>query len=245
MTNTIWQASPDSQLYWVADNVIRYEFPDVERALRDPNGLLAIGGDLSPRRLLDAYSAGIFPWFSKGQPILWWSPNPRCVLEPGGLRISRSLRKTLRSARFRVTCNQAYADVVQQCSLPRRDTADTWITPEVRRAFVDMYELGHGLSMECWQEGRLVGGLYGLVIGRIFFGESMFSHAADASKVAMVHLAHELGSRGYRLIDCQIHSAHLQSLGARPMPRRMFVSVLRNYCPRSAATDWPRESTLP
>jgi leucyl/phenylalanyl-tRNA--protein transferase len=245
MTRVGTNQSTANQIYWVADNVIRSDFPDVERALRDPDGLLAIGGDLSPERVLDAYRHGIFPWYSRGQPILWWSPDPRCVLEPGALKISASLRKTLRKRPFRVTFNKAFAAVIKACGQPRRAGPDTWITPEVLRAYTGLHHAGHAVSVECWKGEHLVGGLYGLTIGRVFFGESMFSRATDASKVALAHLAHEMRLRGFRLLDCQIHSPHLQSLGATLMPRPVFSRLLAQYCNASRPADWPAESTLP
>ncbi|MBI2994112.1 MAG: leucyl/phenylalanyl-tRNA--protein transferase [Gammaproteobacteria bacterium] len=220
-------------------------FPPVQSALRDPDGLLAIGGDLKAERLLDAYRLGIFPWFSQGQPILWWSPNPRCVLEPEALKISRSLGKTLRKRRFRVTFNQAFNEVVRACAGPRKSTRDTWLTRDMAVAYYRLHVLGHALSVECWNGQKLVGGLYGVCIGRIFFGESMFNTETDASKVALAHLAHELRQRTFRLIDCQVHSRHLQSLGAVPMSRNLFVNILKQECAAPARHDWPVESRLP
>lgn len=243
MTSVGQEQTGDQQLYWVADNVIANRFPGVDRSLRDPDGLLAIGGDLGVSRLLDAYRHGIFPWYSEGQPILWWSPNPRCVLEPRELKISRSLRKTLRKRPFRVTFNRAYAEVIEACARPRRDSPDTWITDAMYRAYIALYEAGHALSVECWHEERLVGGLYGVVIGRIFFGESMFSTMTDASKVALTGLVRELQQRNFRLIDCQVHSRHLQSLGAKPIPRDLFVNILKQYCDKETRRDWPGEVT--
>ena len=245
MTRIGANQSAANQIYWVADNVIRSDFPDVERALRDPDGLLAIGGALTPERVLDAYRLGIFPWYSKGQPILWWSPDPRCILEPSALRISRSLRQTLKKHRFRVTFNQAFSAVIKACGEPRRSGPETWISPEVLQAYTTLHEAGHAISVECREGERLVGGLYGLIIGRVFFGESMFSRADDASKVALVHLVHELRRRGFRLLDCQVHSQHLQSLGASLMPRPVFTGLLAQYCNRPATADWPLESMLP
>lgn len=239
MTSLRQEQQRDQQLYWVADNVIADRFPDVEAALRDPDGLLAIGGDLGSPRLLDAYRRGIFPWFSEGQPILWWSPDPRCVLEPAQLKISRSLARTLRREDFRITYNRAFAGVVEACSRPRRGCADTWITADMAAAYRRLHDQGHAVSVECWHGEELVGGLYGVVIGRIFFGESMFSSMPDASKVALVHLARTLQQREFRLIDCQVHSRHLQSLGARPIPRQLFVNILQHYCDLPAAGDWP------
>lgn len=239
MTSVGQEQNAGQQLYWVADNVISNRFPDVGKALRDPDGLLAIGGDLGVTRLLDAYRHGIFPWYSEGQPILWWSPNPRCVLEPGNLKISRSLRKTLRKQRFRVTFNQAYTGVIAACARPRHGAPETWITGAMARAYTALYRQGHGLSVECWHDDELVGGLYGVIIGRIFFGESMFSSMSDASKVALVYLARELLQRDFRLIDCQVHSRHLQSLGARPIARDLFVNILKHDCDKVTPRDWP------
>lgn len=245
MTRVGKEQSGRHQLYWVADNVIDDHFPDVDRALRDPDGLLAIGGDMSAARLMDAYPRGIFPWYNEGQPILWWSPDPRCILVPEELRISRSLRKTLRKELFRVTCNQAFEQVIRRCAGPRQGLAETWITDDVIRAYTELHHAGHALSVECWQGERLAGGLYGVVMGRIYFGESMFSHVSDASKVALVHLTEMLKARDFRLIDCQVHSRHLQSLGAKPVPRKLFVNILEHDCSVETPDDWPAESALP
>ena len=218
------------QFFQVADNVIAGDLPDVSKALRHPDGLLAIGGNLEPETLLSAYRRGIFPWYSEGQPILWWSPDPRCVLEPGEVRISRSLARTLKRNRFKVSFNQAFAEVVRGCSGPRGGDTNTWITNEMAAAYNRLHRLGHAISCECWHEGELAGGLYGVVIGRVFFGESMFSRKADASKVALVRLAEMLDKRRFRLIDCQVHSGHLETLGARSMPRDTFIGILKHYC---------------
>jgi leucyl/phenylalanyl-tRNA--protein transferase len=242
MTTLGQEQTRDQQLYWVADNIIANCFPAVDSALRDPDGLLAIGGDLSTARLLDAYRRGIFPWYSEGQPILWWSPDPRCVLEPDQLKISRSLRKTLRKQPYRVTFNRAYANVIAACAKPRRGCVETWITEAMASAYIRLFEEGHAVSVECWSGERLVGGLYGVVIGRIFYGESMFSTMNDASKVAMVYLVRELQKKDFRLIDCQVHSRHLQTLGAKPIPRKLFVNILENYCNQETSRDWPVES---
>ena len=223
-------ATTGGQFFWVADNVIAGNLPDVSKALRDPDGLLAIGGNLEPDTLLDAYRRGIFPWYSQGQPILWWSPDPRCVLEPGEVRISRSLARTLRRNKFKVSFNQAFAEVVQDCSAPRGGDPNTWITDDMADAYIRLHRLGHAMSCECWHEGELAGGLYGVVVGRVFFGESMFSRKADASKVALVRLAEMLEKRRFRLIDCQVHSGHLETLGARSMRRDMFIDILKHYC---------------
>lgn len=201
-------------------------FPPVEKALRRPNGLLCAGGDLSPERLLEAYRHGIFPWFSAGEPILWWSPDPRMVLFPRELKISRSLARTLRRGRYEVRLDTAFERVIRACSEPRAGQGDTWITPEMQQAYCRLHELGHAHSVETWMEGRLAGGLYGMAIGRAFYGESMFSRATDASKIALAHLARHLERKGYAVIDCQMTTAHLASLGAREIRRREFLRGL-------------------
>ena len=202
-------------------------FPPVARALDEPNGLLAAGGDLSPRRLVDAYRHGIFPWYSGGQPILWWSPDPRMVLFTDELRVSRSLRRRVGSGAFEVRTDSAFAEVIGACAAtPREGQGGTWITAEMIEAYVAMHRLGYAHSVEAWQDGQLVGGLYGLAIGRVFFGESMFAHATDASKVALVHLVARLRRLGVPLIDCQQETRHLASLGARPIPRERFAAKL-------------------
>jgi leucyl/phenylalanyl-tRNA--protein transferase len=197
-------------------------FPPVESALAEPNGLLAVGGDLAPRRLLEAYRHGIFPWYSEGDPILWWSPDPRMVLVPAELRITRSLAKTLRNKAYEVRFDTAFDDVMRGCAAPREDQRGTWITAEMRAAYGRLHELGYAHSVETWVEGRLAGGLYGVAIGRVFFGESMFTRVRDASKIAFVHLVRRLEREDYRLIDCQMHTEHLASLGAREIARREF-----------------------
>ncbi|HYN77206.1 MAG TPA: leucyl/phenylalanyl-tRNA--protein transferase [Lamprocystis sp. (in: g-proteobacteria)] len=201
-------------------------FPDVRQALRHPNGLLAAGGDLSPQRLVRAYRHGIFPWFSDDDPILWWSPDPRTVLFPDRLRCSRSLRKRLRQRPFGVTLDRDFAAVIQACAAPRDGAHGTWILPEMVAAYSTLHRLGIAHSVEVWDAGRLVGGLYGVACGQTFFGESMFSRVTDASKVALVHLCRELVDRGFRLIDCQMRTAHLSSLGAVELPRDQFVAWL-------------------
>jgi len=212
------------------------DFPPVERALTDPRGLLAAGGDLSPAWLLAAYRHGIFPWYNPGEPILWWSPDPRLVLVPADIRISRSLRRTLRQRRFEVRFNTAFARVVAACAAPRDPGGGTWITPEMQRAYLRMHELGYAHSVESWVDDRLVGGLYGMALGRAFFGESMFSHHRDASKVALAHLAAYLETQDFAVIDCQMTTAHLLSLGAREMPRGEFCAGLAR---------WTREGAPP
>ena len=208
----------------------RLTFPDVELALHDPNGLLAVGGDLSTTRLLQAYKLGIFPWYNEDQPILWWCPDPRAVLLPEWLKISRSLRKTLKRTPFRVSFDQAFSQVLKGCAAPRRDGLGTWISPDMERAYNRLFKQGHAHSVECWQNGTLMGGLYGVAIGRVFFGESMFSRTTDASKVALVYLVRQLQAWGFRMIDCQVSSAHLASLGAADLPRHEFTAMLDRFC---------------
>jgi leucyl/phenylalanyl-tRNA--protein transferase len=202
-------------------------FPPVTSALDEPDGLLCAGGDLRPQRILAAYRRGIFPWYAEGQPILWWSPDPRMVLFPHELKVSRSLRKSLRNRGFRVTFDTCFEQVITRCAGSGTRAAEgTWISPEMQQAYVELHALGHAHSVEVWQDDVLVGGLYGLQLGRIFFGESMFSTAADASKVALYWLVQWLLERNVELIDCQVASEHLFSLGARLIPRVEFIARL-------------------
>ena len=189
--------------YWL-NPLDREDFPDVSLALRDPDGLLAIGGDLSIERLLAAYRRGIFPWYSDDQPILWWSPDPRSIIRPKNLVISKSLNKTLKKKTFKVSFDQAFVDVIVQCAQPRQKESGTWITDEMTQAYIRLHNAGHAHSVECWQENKLVGGLYGIAIGKVFFGESMFSLVSDTSKVAFVYLIKQLQNWGYEMIDCQV-----------------------------------------
>ena len=191
---------------------------------------MAAGGDLSPQRLINAYRHGIFPWFSDGDPILWWSPDPRTVLFPDQLRVSRSLRKRLRQRPFGVTLDRDFTAVIHACAAPRDGTNGTWIVPEMVAAYTTLHRLGIAHSVEVWDDGRLVGGLYGVANGRAFFGESMFSRATDASKIALVHLCRQLVERGFRIIDCQMRTEHLMSLGAVELPRPRFVAQLDRDC---------------
>ena len=207
-------------------------FPPVEQALKDPNGLLCAGGDLSPARLLEAYRRGIFPWYSGDEPILWWSPDPRMVLFCDELKVARSLAKSVRNKGFEVRLDSAFARVVKACAEPRKGEGGTWLSPAMQTAYTALHRLGHAHSVEAWQGGRLVGGLYGVALGRMFYGESMFSRVTDASKVALVHLVGELRARGFPLIDCQQNTPLLASLGAREIPRRQFlrrIAALVNY----------------
>ena len=222
-------------------------FPSVERALRSPNGLLAAGGDLSVPRLLEAYHHGIFPWFNPGEPVLWWSPDPRMVLIPGEFKISRSLTKTLRNTPYEVRCNTAFERVMRNCAAPRGGHHGTWIHEDMIAAYCALHELGYAHSVEVWMpkkllplqiegelELELVGGLYGISIGRMFYGESMFSNASNASKIALAHLTVQLERWQFGMIDCQMNTPHLTSLGACEIPRSEFIARLReliNYAP--------------
>lgn len=212
-------------------------FPPVQDALETPDGLLAAGGDLSTERLLLAYRSGIFPWYSDDQPLLWWSPNPRMVLFPDEIRVRRSLAKRIRNAGFVLTANQAFDDVVTACASPRDQQPGTWITDEMRDAYHQLYQLGAAQSVEVWQHGRLVGGLYGIAMGPVFFGESMFSRAPDASKVALVCLARSMSAGQGRLIDCQMHTPHLASLGARDISRDTFIGYLETWLPQPTGNN--------
>lgn len=226
-------------LYWVGTRRMATAFPPLDHALTDPNGLLAIGGDLGVGTLLDAYRQGIFPWYSAGQPILWWSPDPRAVLLPSQVHVSRSLAKRMRTGGFEVSVDSDFAAVLDACAAPRGDEAGTWITAEMRAAYLALHAQGHAHAIECRRDGELCGGLYGVAIGRAFFGESMFSRERDASKVALVHLCRWLAQWGYELLDCQVHTDHLASLGARDMPRALFAARLRSLIDQPpAANAW-------
>ncbi len=202
-------------------------FPPIDRALRDPNGLLAAGGDLSVTRLVDAYSRGVFPWFGEGQPVLWWSPDPRMVLFVDELVVSRSLRRRVNAQTFEVRFDTAFDEVIRACAVPRARQDGTWITRAMVDAYSAMHRAGYAHCVEAWRNHVLVGGLYGIALGRVFFGESMFSREADASKVALVHLAAKLREQGVPLIDCQQQTAHLATFGARPIARAAFAAELR------------------
>lgn len=210
-------------------------FPPVDRALADPNGLLAAGGCLSAARLIKAYRNGIFPWFNEGEPILWWSPDPRLVLDPGEVRVARSLRKRLMRGEFRFSFDVGFDQVMAACAEPRNGASGTWITQEMLQAYWVLHEEGVAHSFETWFEGRLVGGLYGVAIGRVFFGESMFYRVTDASKAAFVLACQQLSAWGYQLIDCQVYSAHLESLGARTISRAEFMRRLHLHCDQTVA----------
>lgn len=223
-------------LPWLAEHPVL--FPPVELALRDPDGLLAAGGDLSPDWLLAAYRRGIFPWYGDEQPILWWSPDPRMVLFPNELRVRRSLAKRARNGGFRVSADRAFPHVVAACAAPRQGQSGTWISAEMSNAYAQLHTLGAAHSVEVWQDDRLIGGLYGIAMGAVFFGESMFSRQPDASKIALMHLAHAMQNGGGKLIDCQMHTSHLASLGARDIARAEFIGYLEKWL---GDEEWPGE----
>ena len=226
----------DPMIPWLADDDA---LPPVTRALRRPNGLLAAGGGLSVRRLVDAYSRGCFPWFSEGEPVLWWSPDPRMVLVPGELHVPRSLARRMRRGDITVTADLAFADVMAGCAEPRDDQAGTWITAEMTGAYRALHAAGHAHSIEAWQDGLLVGGLYGVALGRAFFGESMFTRVPDASKIALVTLVAQLQRWGFGIVDCQMKTDHLARFGAREIPRAQFVAHLGRLVPLEApANPW-------
>jgi leucyl/phenylalanyl-tRNA--protein transferase len=218
------------QPYIIPNNAASDDFPPLKSALKFPDGLLAVGGDLTIDRLIVAYRRGIFPWYNENEPILWWSPAQRLVLLPDNLRVSRSLRKTIRKGKFTVTMDKNFGAVIAACAGPRRTQAGTWINKDIQDAYIKLHQLGFAHSVECWYEGKLVGGLYGVSLGKVFFGESMFSLMTDASKVAFTHFIWQLQAWGYELIDCQVESEHLISLGAKTIPRYKFCALLDNLC---------------
>lgn len=234
---------------WLNDDI---PFPPVERALRSPDGLLAAGGTLSAQRLLQAYRRGIFPWFSPGEPILWWSPDPRMVLIPAEFRVSRSLARALRSPAYQVRTDGAFEQVMRNCAAPRGNNPGTWISEEMITAYCELHRLGYAHSVETWMDGQLAGGLYGVCIGQMFFGESMFSRADNASKIALAHLARQferwqLGAAtasGTAMIDCQMKTAHLASLGAREIPRGEFITRLQELVNCAPISDWRFDTGL-
>ena len=231
---------------WLYDEL---PFPPVERALGYPNGLLAAGGNLTVSRLLEAYHGGIFPWFNPGEPILWWCPDPRMVLIPRELRISRSLAKVLHKRRFEVRCDTVFEQVMSGCAAPRTNISvgqpgGTWISEDMIRAYCQLHSLGYAHSVETWLDGKLVGGLYGVGIGRMFYGESMFSDISNASKIALAHLARQLERWRFGMIDCQMSTPHLASLGAREIPRREFIAKLQELIHYAPVTDWKFDHDL-
>lgn len=220
-------------------------FPPLEKALDDPNGLLAIGGDLSPQRLIEAYRSGIFPWFNEDEPIFWWSPDPRMVLFPEELKISRSLRKQLHKDYYQIRADTAFTQVMHACAAPRKGQSGTWIHPEMIAAYSKLHDMGLAHSVETWVDGELVGGLYGVALGKVFFGESMFSRSTGASKIAFVHLVKQLQYWKFGLIDCQVKTHHLASLGAREISRASFSRQLETLISNSASGNkWNFERML-
>ena len=209
---------------------VREEFPDVDTALEDPNGLLAAGGDLSPQRLLDAYAHGIFPWYSQGEPILWWSPDPRMVFATNMAHVSTRLRRWLRGCDWTIRADTAFAQVMRACAAPRATQRGTWITREMLDAYIELHALGYAHSVEVYDSERLVGGIYGVAVGHMFFGESMFSAATNASKVALLALCRVLRGWGFPLLDAQVESPHLLTLGAFNMPRKQFRAEVARLC---------------
>lgn len=215
------------ELHWLDQDDL--DFPDPEQALDNPNGLLAIGGDLSPERLLSAYRQGIFPWY-EGQPILWWTPDPRMVLFPDELHISQSLKKLLKKEAFQISSDRCFSEVIRACAQQRgKGREGTWITPAMQQAYIDLHQKGWAHSVEVWSGDELVGGLYGIAIGSVFFGESMFSKVDNASKVGFVTLVRHLQAQDFKIIDCQVSSSHLAGFGAREISRQDFMSALSRY----------------
>ena len=223
-------------------------FPPVDRALDEPNGLLAAGGELTLERLLEAYRNGIFPWYSDGQPVLWWSPDPRTVLYVDEFKVPRSLGKVARQRRFEITVDVDFVGVIRACAGPRDGVPGTWITARMMNAYIELHRQGYAHSLEAWSGDRLAGGLYGIAIGRMFFGESMFADEDDASKVALVHLVGMLRARDFPLIDCQQETAHLARFGARPIPRKAFAehlaTLVNSGAPDSAWVPLPASEVL-
>jgi leucyl/phenylalanyl-tRNA---protein transferase len=218
------------------------EFPPLNKALCNPNGLIAVGGCLSTSRLINAYRHGIFPWYNPDEPILWWSPDPRLVLFPRKLLLSRSLRKTIRKQMFSITFDQAFRQVIAACANLRKENTGTWITDEINQAYIELHHLGIAHSAEAWLDGELVGGLYGLALGQVFFGESMFHTKTDASKVAFATLVEQLANWDYQLIDCQVHTSHLVNFGAQDIDRNYFAQLLDRYCNSPALkTAWQKQ----
>jgi leucyl/phenylalanyl-tRNA--protein transferase len=233
MDKPLWLSAADSP----------QNLPSARAALAEPNGLLAVGGSLAPEWLLTAYVQGIFPWYEAGQPILWWSPDPRAVLLPDELHVPRRLQRTRRNSAVRISADTEFSAVIAACAAPRRYTAETWITPAMRDAYLTMHTLGWAHSFEAWLDGDLIGGLYGIAIGKVFFGESMFSRRTDSSKIALVSCVEYLRDRGFGLVDCQVWSPHLRTFGAQKMPRDQFLSQLERLCtpagrPRSWQADY-------
>lgn len=230
----------NGRVTWLAQDDPSDAFPPIELALHEPDGLLAAGGDLSSERLLYAYAHGIFPWYDEAQPILWWSPDPRCVLQPGALYLSRRLRRFLRRSSAEVRFNTSFSEVIAACAAPRRSEQGTWITTDMIAAYERLHAEGWAHSIEVWQGDKLVGGLYGLAIGRVFFGESMFSAETNASKIALLVIENRMRAGDFGIVDCQVISSHLLSMGATVMPRNDFIRTIEPLCkPPERFENWP------
>jgi leucyl/phenylalanyl-tRNA--protein transferase len=233
------------RIAWISEDDPPDTFPEISAALTTPDGLLAAGGDLKPDRLLFAYRHGVFPWFDSGQPILWWSPDPRCVMRPDAFHVARRLRRSIRNCDFLLSFNTAFSTVIEHCAADRVGQDGTWITDQMIDAYSSLHTEGWAHSVEVWSDDELVGGMYGLAIGKAFFGESMFSQASNASKIAMWALCEHLAQQQFQLFDCQVVSPHLTSLGATLMPRAKFGDLLERACdPATKHADWP-ENRLP
>ncbi|MES2488758.1 MAG: leucyl/phenylalanyl-tRNA--protein transferase [Pseudomonadota bacterium] len=234
------------RLHWLDPRDPDQHFPPSHLAMRDPNGLLAIGGDLSITRMLRAYSQGIFPWYNPDEPILWWCPDPRAVLQPDQMKVSRSLGKSIARKDYAITFDRVFSDVLDACAGARAKSRGTWLGSDMQQAYCDLHEQGHSHSIEIWRKGQLIGGLYGVSVGRVFFGESMFSRANDASKIALYYLCEQLKQWSYELIDCQISSAHLASLGAQEISRGAFLELLAPAVQRSGRSGrWQFDIDVP
>lgn len=220
------------------------EFPPVSQALTEPDGLLAMGGDLSPERLLKAYQTGIFPWFSPGDPLLWWSPSQRAIFKPSALKPNRSLRKLLNQTPFQITINTAFSQVIRACSAPRPSQQGTWIVPDIQKAYIALHQQGHAHSIEVWRQEELVGGCYGVMVGQLFCGESMFNTLPNTAKIALAALQQHLGSFATGYIDCQMMNPFLQQLGAEPLSRSTYLTLLANHKARLCPPDVWRQQRL-
>lgn len=232
----------NNRVAWLTPSDPPDAFPDIATAMQEPDGLLAAGGDLSVERLLYAYRNGIFPWYDQGQPVLWWSPDPRCVLVPSEYHVSRRLQRDIAASTLELTFDSAFTEVVEACAGPRRSEQGTWITSDMMRAYAELHDAGWAHSIEVRDDGKLVGGVYGIAIGRVFFGESMFSGRSNASKIAMLGLCQLLDNHDFDLIDCQVVSAHLMTLGAKTIPRQAFRVILNASCPELLPfSNWPEK----
>lgn len=232
----------NNRVAWLTPSDPPDAFPDIATAMQEPDGLLAAGGDLSVERLLYAYRNGIFPWYDQGQPVLWWSPDPRCVLVPSEYHVSRRLQRDIATSTLELTFDSAFTEVVEACAGPRRSEQGTWITSDMMRAYAELHDAGWAHSIEVRDDGKLVGGVYGIAIGRVFFGESMFSGRSNASKIAMLGLCQLLDNHDFDLIDCQVVSAHLMTLGAKTIPRQAFRVILNASCPELLPfSNWPEK----